>query len=174
MKLRHAIAADAHAIHALILHYAASGVLLPRSVEDVTRDIESFIVCEQAGAIVGCLSLVEYHAGLAEIRSVAVEPARAGSGIGSRLVRQALQDAAAQGIARVLAVTAAPEFFARLGFEAAGSAAMSEKVDRDCRGCKKAQGCALVPMVARPATLDAQTVLLPMTHNLNPSIATEC
>jgi|HubBroStandDraft_5_1064220.scaffolds.fasta_scaffold74757_2 N-acetylglutamate synthase-like GNAT family acetyltransferase len=174
MKIRRAIAPDARAIHALILHYAANGLLLPRSVEDVVRDIETFIVCEESRAIVGCLSLFEYHTGLAEIRSVAVEPARAGSGIGSRLVRQALEDASTQGIARVLAVTAAPEFFARLGFEAVGSAAMSEKVDRDCRGCKKAQGCALVPMLARPATLNAQTVLLPMTHDLNSSIATEC
>ena len=171
MKIRQAVAADARAIHALILYYAASGVLLPRSVEDVVSDIDTFLVCEQAHAIVGCLSLVEYHAGLAEIRSVAVEPARAGRGIGSRLVRQALEDAAMQGIARVLAVTAAPDFFVRLGFEAAGSAAMTEKVDRDCRGCKKAQGCALVPMIA---TLETETVLLPVTPHVNPFIASEC
>jgi amino-acid N-acetyltransferase len=171
MKIREAVAADASQIHALILHYAAKGLLLPRNVEDVARDIDTFTVCEQAGAVVGCLSLVEYHAGLAEIRSVAVEPARTGSGIGSRLVRHALRDAAAQGLARVLAVTGTPDFFARLGFETAGSAAMSEKVERDCRGCKKAQGCALVPMIA---TLETDTVLLPVTPHVNPFIASEC
>jgi N-acetylglutamate synthase-like GNAT family acetyltransferase len=69
MKIRRAIAPDARAIHALILHYAANGLLLPRSVEDVVRDIDTFIVCEESRAIVGCLSLFEYHTGLAEIRS---------------------------------------------------------------------------------------------------------
>ena len=52
MKIREAVAADASQIHALILHYAAKGLLLPRNVEDVARDIDTFTVCEQAGAVV--------------------------------------------------------------------------------------------------------------------------
>lgn len=171
MKVRAACAADANAIHALIFHYAAKGVLLPRSVEDVSREIDTFTVCEYAGAIVGCLSLVQYHAGLAEIRSVAVEPARAGSGIGSRLVLHALDLASSRDIAGVLAVTSTPEFFARFGFQPADGAAMAEKVQRDCRGCSKAQFCSLVPMMA---DLEAQPVLLPFTSHVNLETATEC
>lgn len=171
MKIRPACAADTNAIHALIVHYSAKGVLLPRSVEDVLREINSFTVCEHTGAIVGCLSLVQYHAGLAEIRSVAVKATKAGSGIGSHLVRHALNLASARGVAGVLAVTGTPEFFARFGFQPADGAAMASKVQRDCRECAKAQFCSLVPMMA---DLEAQPVLLPFAPHVNLEFATEC
>jgi amino-acid N-acetyltransferase len=171
MRIRPAILSDVAAIHALVVHYAAKGLLLARNLDNVVGDIDSFIVCEDAGTVVGCLSLVEYHAGLAEIRSVAVEPSRASSGIGSRLVRNALQLAAARGIARVLAVTGTPEFFVRFGFEASSGEAMSEKIERDCRGCTKARACALVPMIA---AIETESVRLPFSPHVNCIIAAEC
>ncbi|MGA8035158.1 MAG: GNAT family N-acetyltransferase [Candidatus Acidiferrales bacterium] len=171
MKIRPAMGSDARAIHALIAHFATKELLLPRDLGDVASEIDTFIVCEDSRTVVGCLSLVEYHAGLAEIRSVAVEPTRASRGIGSRLVRRALKDAASRGIARVLAVTGTPGFFVRFGFRAAASASMSEKVERDCRGCAKAQACRLLPMILE---LETESALLPSAAAAALPLAPEC
>jgi amino-acid N-acetyltransferase len=171
MKIRAASLADVSAIHALIAHYAAKDLLLPRTREDIAREIETFMVCEDARAIVGCLSLTEYHAALAEIRSVAVSPETVSRGVGTRLIQRALRDAQARGISHVLAVTGTPQFFARLGFAAAEPNAMSEKVERDCVACPKARECRLVPMIAE---LQPQGTIFPIVTTINPTLATEC
>lgn len=144
---RRARAADADAVHALIAHYAAQGLLLPRSEDDVLAHIDHFLVLSLAGRAVGCVALEPYGAHLAEIRSLAMAPAHAGNGRGARLVRFALAIARRRKIARVFAVTHAPEFFQRLGFAPADRRAITEKVERDCRGCPKQVSCALTALI---------------------------
>lgn len=144
---RRARAADATAVHALIAHYAAQGLLLPRSKEDVCANIDHFLVLSLGGRVVGCVALEPYGADLAEIRSLAVAAEHAGGGRGARLARFALAIAKRRRIARVFAVTHAPEFFERLGFARTERQSIKEKVERDCVACPKQASCKLVALV---------------------------
>jgi len=144
---RRARAADADAVYALITHYVAQGLLLPRSEEDVRTNIDHFLVLTQASRVIGCVALEPYGADLAEIRSLAVAADFAGGGRGARLLRFALAIAKRRKITRVFAVTHAPEFFERLGFARADRRSIVEKVERDCRTCLKRRTCALVAVV---------------------------
>lgn len=154
-KARKARAADAQAIHALIAHYAAQGLLLPRTEEDVREHVGRFLVLEETSKspaelgrrVVGCVALESYGADLAEIRSLAVAPGTQGHGVGARLLRFAVVMARRRRIARIFAVTHAPEFFARQGFVAAKRQSIPEKVERDCCACPKQRACQLVAVV---------------------------
>jgi N-acetylglutamate synthase-like GNAT family acetyltransferase len=159
MKTRCARIKDAAAIHRLVAYYAEQGLLLPRAEEEIRRNISHFLVLEEKRHIVGCLSLESYGADLAEIRSVAVSPERRGKGLGASLVEFALLEARRGGIARVFAVTHAPQFFERQGFVAGSRHSLTEKIERDCRACPKQRSCKLVAVVA---TVIPERVILPV------------
>ncbi len=163
LRARRARLDDAAAIHRLIASYAEAGLLLPRSEEEIRAHIERFLVLKRcapsAGAdpILGCVALEPYGNDLAEIRSLAVAHDHRGCGAGARLLAAVLAAARQRGIARVFAVTHAPEFFWRHGFTSAERQAIPEKMERDCRSCPKARRCRLVAVVA--ATLPGQLTL---------------
>lgn len=144
---RRARVADADAVHSLIARYAAQGLLLPRTKQDVCANIDHFLVLSHGGCVVGCVALEPYGAELAEIRSLAVAAEHAGGGRGARLARFALAMARRRRIARVFAVTHAPEFFERLGFARTERQSIQEKMDRDCVACSKRKSCRLVALV---------------------------
>jgi len=147
-RTRRARPEDAPAISWLIGHYAAQGLLLPRTEAEIGARIGCFHVLEDGGRVRGCVALEVYTPELAEIRSLAVDPGMGRGGLGSRLVRAALDRARRQRIARVFAVTHAPDFFLRQGFTLADRIAMPEKLERDCAGCPRARDCRLAAMVA--------------------------
>lgn len=159
MKTRQAQPEDAAAIHALIAHYAAEGILLPRTEENVREHARGFLVLEEKGRIAGCVSLESYGTELAEIRSLAVHPEIRGRGLGARLVQYALTEARHRKIVRIFAVTHAPEFFVRQGFATSSRRALPEKIARDCSGCPKARRCRLVAVIA---TVIPERVALPI------------
>jgi amino-acid N-acetyltransferase len=148
MRARRAKISDAAAIHSLVAHYAAQGLLLPRAAEEIRANIGHFIVQEAAHRIVSCLSLESYGTELAEIRSIAVDPENRGQGLGARLIAFALNEARRRGSARVFAVTHAPQFFERQGFVAAPRQSLTEKIERDCRTCSQQRACKLVAVIA--------------------------
>ena len=89
MRTRRAKISDAAAIHSLVAHYAAQGLLLPRAAAEISANIGHFIVQEDHRGVVSCLSLESYGADLAEIRSIAVNPENRGRGLGARLIASA-------------------------------------------------------------------------------------
>jgi len=147
IRSRVARRADAEAIHALIAHFAAQGVLLPRTLENIRECITHFVVMEEGGGVVGCVALEPYGPDLAEVRSLAVAGGHAGHGLGARLLRFALAIAKRRKIARVFAVTHAPEFFTRQGFAATERQAIPEKIARDCNDCPKQSHCHLTAVM---------------------------
>jgi amino-acid N-acetyltransferase len=157
--MRRAKISDTPAIHALVAHYAAQGFLLPRAAEEIRANIGHFIVQANGHRVVSCLSLESYGADLAEIRSIAVHPENRGRGLGARLIASALAEARRRGIARVFAVTHAPQFFERQGFTAAARQSLTEKIERDCRTCSQQRTCKLVAVIA---TVIPERVLLPI------------
>ncbi len=159
MRARKARLSDAAAIHALIASYAAEGILLPRTEENVREQVSKFLVLEEECKIAGCVSLENYGADLAEIRSLAVNPEIRGRGLGGRLVEFALTEARRKKIARVFAVTHTPEFFVRHGFAASSRRALPEKIERDCCTCPKAKRCKLIAVIA---TVLPEEIMLPI------------
>lgn len=162
LKARKARPGDVAAIHALIAHYAAQGLLLPRTEENVRAQLGHFLVLEEDAKVLGCVALESYGPELAEVRSLAVDPGTQSRGLGARLLHYALAIAKRRKIARVFAVTHAPEFFGRQGFVASTSSraeALPEKVARDCITCPKAATCKLIAVIA---TLRAERAALPI------------
>ena len=159
MRARRAKRADVVAIHALVAKYAAQGLLLPRTEDEIRAHIGHFLVLAEQEHIAGCVALEPYGAELAEIRSVAVDDTTRGRGLGAKLVQFALAEAKRRGFARVFAVTHAPEFFQRQGFALSHRRALPEKIERDCNGCPKQRSCHLAAVVA---VVHPERVALPL------------
>ena len=159
MRTRRARTSDAPAISWLITHYSEQGLLLARTDEEIRRNIGRFLVQANSHRVVGCLSLEKYGTDLAEIRSVAVNPETRGRGIGANLIAFALEEARQRGIARVFAVTHAPQFFERQGFVASPRKVLTEKIDRDCCICAKRRSCKLVAVIA---TVLPERIMMPI------------
>jgi amino-acid N-acetyltransferase len=169
LRARKARLSDAKAIHALIAGYAAQGILLPRTEDNVREHVSTFLVFEERSEIMGCVSLETYGTDLAEIRSLAVSPEIRGRGLGGRLVEFALTEARRKRIARLFAVTHAPEFFVRHGFAASSRHAVPEKIERDCHACPKAGHCQLAAVIA---IVIPERVTLPILDEVaTPSLA---
>lgn len=164
MKTRRAQIADAAAIHHLVAPYAAEGLLLARTEEEIRRNISHFLVQEENRRIIGCLALESYGSDLAEIRSLAVSPERRREGLGAKLIEFALREARHRGIARVFAVTHAPQFFERQGFAAGSRKTLAEKVERDCRACPQHRTCELVAVIAM---VIPERVILPVLGDVS-------
>lgn len=147
MKVRSAKIADAKSIHSLINSYAEQDRMLFRSLTDIYENLQTFIVAESDGTIVGCCGLQIIWSDLAEIRSLAVKEPNSGAGAGKMLVAEAVERAKQLGIQRVFALTLEPEFFEKLGFERVEKSALPMKVWRDCARCSKQQNCDEVAVV---------------------------
>ncbi len=82
----------------------------------VAAQLDRVRVATWQGRIVG-MALLERYAEGGLLRSVAVEPAWQGRGIGRRLVDVMLEEARREGLSQVFLLTeTAADFFARLGF----------------------------------------------------------
>ena len=141
MNIRSAKISDARAIYALINQYAERDRMLPRSMADIYEDLQAFTVVELNGNVVGCCALAIIWADLAEIKSLAVDEAKKGSGVGKVLVNTALERARQLGLARVFALTLNPDFFEKLGFHIIEKDSLPMKVWKDCAKCPKQQNC---------------------------------
>jgi amino-acid N-acetyltransferase len=180
MRTRLARPEDVAAISRLIAEFVEQGLLLPRSPEEVRASLDRFIVLTEmvpapkgsVGAserLLGCVALEPYGRDLAEVRSLAVRPDEQGRGLGGRLLDAAIRIARRRKIARVFAVTHAPELFERHGFIAAARETVPEKIERDCQSCSKRRSCKLVTLVSvvcperltLPVLTDAGKVCVP-------------
>jgi len=141
MKIRNAKISDAKSISALINCYAERDKMLFRSLADIYENLQTFMVADDDGAIVGCCALEVIWSDLAEIKSLAVSSAHMGKGVGRQLVTGALVGAYRLGVPRVFALTLEPNFFAKLGFETVERNNLPMKVWSDCARCPKQQEC---------------------------------
>ncbi len=154
MKVRNAKISDAEAIYALINSYAERDKMLFRSMADIYENLQAFSVAEVDGRVVGCCALQIVWADLAEIKSLAVEQANTGAGVGKLLVAAATEQASQLGLCRIFALTLEPEFFEKIGFEIIEKDSLPMKVWSDCAKCPKQQNCdetAVIKSVKREA-----------------------
>ena len=116
MRTRRATHHDAARISALIGSFTDDGTLLPRSEAFVAAHAPHFIVAEAGGQVIGCVHLDEYAPSLSELRSLAVDSAAHGTGVGRALVLATEALAKKRGVATLFAVSNDEVFFNRFGF----------------------------------------------------------
>ncbi len=141
MNVRPAKIRDAKAINALINEYAEQDMMLFRSLADIYENLRSFHVAEENGRIVGCCALHIIWSDLAEIKSLAVDQSKKGTGVGKALVEASLAHAKDIGLPRVFALTLEPAFFEKLGFARVDRDTLPMKVWSDCARCPKQDHC---------------------------------
>ena len=147
MNVRKAKVSDAQAINALISSYAERDRMLFRSMADIYENLQTFIVAELDGRVVGCCALEVIWSDLAEIKSLAVNGTKKAMGIGKMMVAAAMEEAATLGLPKVFALTLEPEFFRKLSFEIVEKELLPMKVWSDCARCPKQQHCDEIAVV---------------------------
>jgi amino-acid N-acetyltransferase len=141
MNVRSANVVDVKAIHALINAYAELDQMLFRSMADIYKNLQIFLVVEDNAQVVGCCALEVIWSDLAEIKSLAVDEAHKGRGVGTMLVNAAVDQAKRLGLPKVFGLTLKPQFFEKLGFKVVDKSYLPMKVWSDCARCSKQQNC---------------------------------
>ena len=141
MNVRSANVNDVKAINGLINSYAERDQMLFRSLADIYTNLQTFLVAELDGRIVGCCALEIIWSDLAEVKSLAVDENHKGSGVGSSLVNAAVEKAKTLKLPKVFGLTLKPQFFEKLGFKVVDKGELPMKVWSDCARCPKQQNC---------------------------------
>lgn len=132
--VRRARTGDVKAVRRLIDANVASGRLLDKATVTLYEDIQEFLVAEGPdGTVAGCGALHVLWEDLAEIRTVAVDAACRGHGVGHRLVDALVRNARDVGVRRVFVLTFEVSFFAGHGFEEIKGAPVSPEVYAELR-----------------------------------------
>jgi len=117
VDVRPAITAEVLANRKLVENYAGDGPrLLRKNTVTLYEDVQEFYVAELDGNIVGCGALHVMWHDLGEIRTVAVDPAIKGQGIGSQIMIALTQRASDLGLTKLFCLTFETQFFAGHGF----------------------------------------------------------
>ena len=118
--VRRASRADVGEILALVSQYAAQGLMLPRTFDQIATRIDNYVVSKDgAGRVVACAALEEYSPSLAEVSSVAVAPSHQGRGL-----------ARSRDIQELFALSLTDNFFLTLGYKPTTISRYPEKLAR--------------------------------------------
>ncbi len=155
--IRKASLADVKSIQSLVNQYAATGQMLPRTLNELYEHLRDFHVYEQKGELLGACALHVSWDGLAEIRSLAVRKDSMRRGIGSELVQACLKEAASLQVARVFVLTYQDRFFRKLDFSDVDKKDLPHKIWSDCLNCVKFPNCDETSLIIyiTPATLNS-------------------
>jgi amino-acid N-acetyltransferase len=146
--IRPATIHDVPRIQEVINSHAELGRMLFKSLAQLFEDLRDFAVYEdEDGKVVGCCALTIIWADLSEVRSLAVDEACRGRGIGRQLVEWCVDEARRLGIRKLMSLTYEQRFFEKLGFEVVPKEALPLKVWSDCVRCPKRDGCDEIAMV---------------------------
>lgn len=119
LLIRPALPADVRAIRALVQPYAEQRILLAKEWVGYYEAVQEFVVAETPdGTVVGCGALHVMWQDLAEIRTLAVDPAYRGRRVGHALLDALVERARALGLRRVFCLTFEVDFFTAHGFHA--------------------------------------------------------
>jgi amino-acid N-acetyltransferase len=145
--IRVATVYDVPRIQEIINSHAELGRMLFKSLAQLFEDLRDFAVYEESGRVVGCVGLTIIWADLAEVRSLAVDDANKGRGIGRKLVEWSVEEARRLHIRRLMSLTYEQRFFEKLGFAVVEKNTLPLKVWTDCVRCPKREGCDEIAMV---------------------------
>ncbi len=141
---------EAPQIYKLITLFAKRRLMLARSLNYIYERIRDFWVCKRGGEVIGCcaLTIVGWQE-LAEIKSLAVKEKYQGRGIGTHLVKKALEEAKSLGLKKVFVLTYEPKFFKRLSFKEIDKEKLPHKIWADCLNCPEFPDCKEIALIKK-------------------------
>lgn len=148
-RLRAATAADAPAIHALIIEHLDEGHLLPRTLDEVAAHAHRFVVAADRDRLVACGELAPLSRAVGEVRSLVVTRDARRLGLGADIVDQLVHRATAAGFDTLCAFSHAPSYFVQFGFSIVPHVWLPEKIVTDCHTCPQFRRCGQYPLVRR-------------------------
>jgi len=144
--IRNARLDDIPAIRDLINSHAQRGRMLFRSLANLYESLRDFKLYAIDGQIVGCCALEIIWANLAEVKSLAVKDDFQGRGIGTALVRSAIEEARQLRLPKIFTLTLEQKFFEKQGFKKVPMETLPLKVWSDCVQCPKQDHCDEIAM----------------------------
>lgn len=122
---------DVASLAALNNRFNADGLTLPRSEVFVETHLDDYrVIRDDDGHVVGCVCLDEYSPSLVELVSLAVDPVHHGKGLGTALIKAAVELARRRGYPEIFAVSFSDALFQRCGFVAEDVTRYPEKKQR--------------------------------------------
>lgn len=133
VTVRRARTSDIPRIKHLVDTYAGK-ILLEKNLVTLYEAVQEFWVAERDGGVIGCGALHVLWSDLGEVRTVAVDPAVRGQGVGHAIVDRLLAVARELELERLFVLTFETDFFGRHGFaEIEGTPVTAEVFDEMCR-----------------------------------------
>ena len=133
VTVRRARTSDIPHIKRLVDTYAGK-ILLEKNLVTLYEAVQEFWVAERHGEVLGCGALHVLWSDLGEGRTVAVDPAVKGRGVGHAIVDRLLEVARELQLSRLFVLTFETEFFSRHGFtEIEGTPVTAEVYEEMCR-----------------------------------------
>lgn len=157
--IRKASMADIPAILQLINGYADNGVMLSRTEFELAEFIRDFTVIYEDDHLIGCAALHFYGPYVAELRSLAVDPAAKGTGAGRQLMHAIDEEAIAFGLHSLFAFTYVPDFFSKMGYSLVDRNELPLKAWKDCLRCPKFQACDEIAVLKKMKDVPAPQAL---------------
>lgn len=145
---RKAFLHDIEAMQHLIQPEVESGVILPRSNDEIATNIRSYMLAFDDEKLIGFCALHVHSYTLAEIRSLIVRDGYRGCHVGSTIVTKCLEEAKNLGLSQILALTYKQSFFENLGFEVIPKESLPDhKIWADCIKCKHFPVCNEISLI---------------------------
>jgi amino-acid N-acetyltransferase len=116
-RIRPARVDDVRPIRAMVEPLSRQRVLLDKDAVTYYESLQQFLVAEQGETVVGFGALHVLWEDLAEVRTLATDPAYRRHGIGHLLLEALLDRARDLGVSRVFCLTFEVDFFAAHGFQ---------------------------------------------------------
>jgi amino-acid N-acetyltransferase len=147
IAVRTAQPSEAVKLYALITANLDEGHLLPRALGELVVHADRFAIAVRGKKIIGCAELAPLSAQVAEVRSLAVDSASRGNGVGALLVEELRRRARAAGFDKLCAFTHTPGYFSQMGFSIVPHLWLPEKIFTDCVKCPHFRQCGQYAMV---------------------------
>lgn len=141
VTIRQAIFADSIGIYALIKEN--TDMLIGRSVSDVVKHIDRFLVAESEGKVIGAIAfdmlpeIGDVARTAIELQSVCVKKEWRNCGVGKLLVERQIERLRPLKPYQFVVLTFAEEFFAKLGFKVVPKETLMHKLYMGCINCTK-------------------------------------
>ena len=124
------------------------GIILPRSDDEVATNIRSYFTAKDDDKLIGFTALHIHSQNLAEIRSLIVDRAYRGKGIGKELIKQAVLEAKSLKVKKIFTLTYEKGFFEKMGFSEIAKELLPEhKIWADCIKCKHFPICNEIALI---------------------------
>ncbi|MDY6029453.1 MAG: N-acetyltransferase [Acidaminococcaceae bacterium] len=156
---RQAKFSDVENIHGLLNDYAKAGLMLPRSRNSIYENLRDYIIAVENNRLLGCGALHFVWDRLGEIRSVAIDPAMKGRGIGREIVKRLEEEGVARGVTMFFTLTYQPGFFSKCDYIETEKENLPQKVWKECVHCPQYPYCNEIAFIKTTVDYDPAAIV---------------